>query len=134
MVLCLSSVQWVTFPPRELTVIFLVRKTVATFNHPFFVLPYHGNSHVRVGLQAERENGDADEENRDHPNHLQIKTSKLIEDDLSKSFGCSSDYLSTGEETNWLLREVNGWQIRRDGNLPILSFRIFIRRSAYLYG
>ena len=90
--LCLSSVQWVTFPPRELTVMFLVGKTVGTFNHPFFVLPYHGNSHVRVGLQAERENGDADEENGDHPNHLELKHQNIsIEDDLSKSFGLFVD-------------------------------------------
>ena len=91
-----------------------------------------------MGLQAERENGDADEENRDYPNHLEIKTSKLIEDDLSKSFGCSSDYLSTGEETNWLLREVNGWQIRRGGNpssdLRYLYSCILVSLSASLIG
>ena len=54
--------------------------------------PYHGNSHVRVGLQAERENGDADEENRDHPNHLELKHQNIsIEDDLSKSYGLFVD-------------------------------------------
>ena len=31
----MSSVQWVTFPPRELTVMFLVGKTVGTFNSLF---------------------------------------------------------------------------------------------------
>ena len=36
-------------------------------------LPYHGNSHVRVGLQAEGEDGDADEEHRYHSDHLNFK-------------------------------------------------------------
>ena len=42
-------------------------------NEKVVSLPYHGNSHVRVGLQAEGEDGDADEEHRDHSDHLNFK-------------------------------------------------------------
>ena len=54
--------------------------------------PDHRDSHVGVGLQAEREDRDADEENGDHPNHLELKHQNIsIEDDLSKSFGLFVD-------------------------------------------
>ena len=33
-------------------------------------VPDHGDPHVRVGLQAERQDGDTDEEDRDNPNEL----------------------------------------------------------------
>jgi hypothetical protein len=33
-------------------------------------VPDHRDPHVRVGLQTERQNGDADEEDRDDPNDL----------------------------------------------------------------
>ena len=34
-------------------------------------VPDEGHPHVRVGLEAEGEDGDADEEHRYHTNHLQ---------------------------------------------------------------
>ena len=36
-------------------------------------VPDDGDSHVRVGLQAEGEDGDADEEHRDHSDHLNFE-------------------------------------------------------------
>ena len=40
-------------------------------------VPDDGHPHVRVGLQAEGEDGGADEEHGDHSNHLKEKFSSL---------------------------------------------------------
>ena len=36
-------------------------------------VPDHGDSHVRVCLQTEGQDGDTDEEDRDHANYLDIR-------------------------------------------------------------
>ena len=39
---------------------------------PLGLIPHQRDPHVWVGLQAKRNYGDADEENRDNPNNLEI--------------------------------------------------------------
>ena len=43
-------------------------------------VPDHGDPHVRVGLQAERQDGDANEENRDNSNELENEECDDTED------------------------------------------------------